>query len=312
LLPFWLILYSLHTDKHRKTAVAIGVIYEFIWLTIVVSSIIPKPQGTISLESATSTQDTKISYESKSREYLGNFYSRLKAAQAKESTPQEQSETPKTEQQQTSPTQNNTQTQPNNSNEQEQAPAQTDLADPMSGITIAEDDGSPYLRKDWGSGWNVGQGCNIRQRLLAQQSTVHVQTSDGCVVTYGIWDDPYSDRILEGNPYLGDGEDNDLDIDHIIPLRYVNGHGGYAWSHDKKISYGKSLEAMKNGVYVAVSSYENRKKSDQGPASYYPPARDYYCTYSQKWRDIARIYQISLSQADYDKIKQVLQQCGIQ
>lgn len=183
----------------------------------------------------------------------------------------------------------------------------------MANITIAEADNSPYTRSDYGSGWEVsGLSCNIRATILQQTSLVATQTAtNGCTVTYGSWIDPYSGAILTGNPYQGDGAANDLDIDHIIPLSYVNSHGGYSWSSSAKIAYGKSVAAMNNGVYLAVSASENRKKGDSGPADYYPSNPDFYCEYSKRWRDTARTYAISLSARDYDKIQGVLAECNI-
>lgn len=71
------------------------------------------------------------------------------------------------------------------------------------------------------------------------------------------------------------------------------------------------MSAMNNGVYLAVSASENRKKGDKGPSEYYPPNSAYRCTYAQKWRDTARIYLIALASADYNVVKSVLEACGI-
>ena len=121
-----------------------------------------------------------------------------------------------------------------------------------------------------------GLPCNIRATILQQTSLVATQTAaNGCTVTYGSWVDPYSGATLTGNPYQGDGTANDLDIDHIIPLKYVNSHGGYSWSASDKKAYGKSITAMNNGVYLVVSASENRKKGDSGPADYYPSNPDF-------------------------------------
>ena len=186
-------------------------------------------------------------------------------------------------------------------------------SDAMAGITIAEADGSPYTRSDYGTGWDVSDlVCNIRALILSQTSLVAVQTSaNGCTVIYGSWVDPYSGAVLTGNPYQGDGTANDLDIDHVIPLKYVNSHGGYHWSASDKVAYGKSTAAMYSGVYLAVSASENRKKGDSGPADYYPTNPAFYCEYSRMWRDTAKKYSISLSLRDYNKIKGVLAECNI-
>ena len=181
----------------------------------------------------------------------------------------------------------------------------------MAGVSIAEASDAPYNREEYQSGWSVGSGCDLRAQILKATSLVSVTTgSNGCTVTYGSWIDPYSGITLTGNPYRGDGTENDLDIDHIIPLSYVNAHGGSEWSADQKKAYGQSLEGYKNGVYVAVSASENRKKGDSGPAEYYPPNPDYRCEYATKWRDLARIYQIPLNATDYAVIEEVLTECA--
>ena len=183
--------------------------------------------------------------------------------------------------------------------------------DIMFGIIISEAADVAYDRSDYQSGWSVGTGCDLRARILQSTSLIPVTTSsNGCTVIYGSWIDPYTGETLTGNPYRGDGTANDLDIDHIIPLAYVNSHGGADWTNTEKKSYGQSLDGYKNGVYVAVSSSENRRKSDSGPSEYYPPNVSYRCEYATKWRDIARIYDISLDQADYDVIKSILIECN--
>ena len=292
--------------KYQKSIYAVGHAWLFIWLFIATTTLptLQKPQyEQASYSSTPSYAFASDTYAEQSSAYEQKFYAELKKAQPIKT--ETKTKTATQSQSTTSQTPSSTQKQSTKS----QTATNTNSA--MSGIKIAEADNSPYLRANYGKGWNVGTGCNIRSRLLTAQSTVPVKTSNGCLVTYGSWIDPYSGVKLTGNPYQGDGEDNDLDIDHIIPLRYVNQHGGYAWSHTQKQNYGKSLSAMNNGVYIAVSSKENRRKSDQGPADYYPSNPNFYCEYAKRWRNIARTYSISLSQRDYNKIEGVLSQCGI-
>ncbi|MBR2830751.1 hypothetical protein IKE83_00085 [Candidatus Saccharibacteria bacterium] len=253
-------------------------------------------------------------YETKSTEYRNNYYDSLRKADTagnNTQTPTQSSAQTQTQTQTQSQTQSSTPSTPQSPTQN--TTSETGSNSPMSGIRIAEADGSPYNRNDYGSGWNVSDlACNIRATILQAASLISYQTAaNGCTVTYGSWLDPYSGATLTGNPYQGDGTANDLDIDHVIPLGYVNSHGGYSWSSTAKLSYGKSTTGMKNGVYLAVSATENRKKSDKGPADYYPPNPDYYCTYSLKWRDLARLYDIALSARDYYKIEGVLRECGI-
>ena len=200
-----------------------------------------------------------------------------------------------------------------NKTEESEGSPETSSNDIMSGIIVAEATNAQYSRNEYQPNWNVGSGCNIRARILQQASIVAVKTaSNGCTVIYGSWVDPYTGKTLTGNPYQGDdGTSNDLDIDHIIPLKYVNSHGGSEWSNEQKRAYGSSLSAMDKGVYVAVSASENRKKGDSGPSKYYPPNESYKCEYAEKWRDIAKEYSISLSLNDYNTILNVLISCAV-
>lgn len=183
-------------------------------------------------------------------------------------------------------------------------------SDIMAGIRITSADNSAYDRKSYYSSWSKISGkCNIRSELLSSASLVDTVKNTNCTVIYGSWQDPYSGVILTGNPYQGDGIENDMEIDHIIPLHYVNQHGGASWSSDKKHEYGSSITGMNSGLYIAVSKTENQKKSDKGPSEYYPENPDYRCEYSQKWHDIALAYDISLEQSDYDIIKSTLETC---
>lgn len=184
--------------------------------------------------------------------------------------------------------------------------------DAMSGIRMAEPENVPYDRKAYHTDWSIGSGCNLRSRLLVASSIVAVSfAQNGCTVTHGSWIDPYTGNTLTGNPAQGDGTTNDVDIDHVIPLSYANSHGGYHWSSAKKEAYGSSLSGLENEVYLPVSASENNRKSDKGPSRYYPPNPEFRCEYSRKWRDIARSYDIALSQADYQLIASVLASCQI-
>lgn len=194
-----------------------------------------------------------------------------------------------------------------------QSQHQTDNGGVMAGITTANPESVSYDRKSYQPNWSVGGGCDIRSRLLTAVSIIAVSySSNGCTVINGSWNEPYTGTVFSGNPYRGDdGTANDLDIDHIIPLNYVNSHGGYHWPDTQKRAYGASITAMNSGVYIVVSASENRKKSDSGPATYYPPNPAYRCTYSEKWRNTARTYKISLSPADYNLIASILVSCGV-
>jgi hypothetical protein len=167
-----------------------------------------------------------------------------------------------------------------------------------------------YIRSEYEPNWKIpGDKCDIRSKMLESSSLVPVVKNKYCTVTYGKWEDPYTGEILEGNPHGGDGTQNDMDIDHIIPLHYVNSHGGIAWDSVHKLLYGKSVSSMNRGIYITVSSSANSSKGDKGPSKWMPSNAAYACQYIIKWRNIASDWQISLDPDDYDYIASRLDQC---
>lgn len=90
-----------------------------------------------------------------------------------------------------------------------------------------------------------------------------------------------------------------IDYDHIIPINYVDLHGGCNWSAEQKQEYAYNPE---NGICTWNSP--NRAKSDKGPSEYMPEYnQEWYC---YKWLEIAVRYDLPISQADYDVIVQTL------
>lgn len=100
------------------------------------------------------------------------------------------------------------------------------------------------------------------------------------------------------DPYTGDKLDiEDSNFDHIIPLNYVNKHGGARWSHSKKHQYATDVR-----VGVDVDGAVNREKSDKGPSAWLPDTNiDDYC---YTWLVIAVSYDIALSPEDVKVIKE--------
>ncbi len=100
----------------------------------------------------------------------------------------------------------------------------------------------------------------------------------------------------DGGEYSLDG----VEFDHIIPLHYVDQHGGAAWSVRRKRAFAKDPS-----VGVDVSAYQNRVKSDKGPAEWMPQnnAADYCYT----WLVIAYEYDIAISPEDMAVIEKNLE-----
>jgi hypothetical protein len=69
---------------------------------------------------------------------------------------------------------------------------------------------------------------NTRHEILIQTSikAVEFKTDNECDVLAGEWYDPYSDETFTIS--------KDLDLDHIVPLKFAHGHGADKWSRERK------------------------------------------------------------------------------
>ena len=136
-----------------------------------------------------------------------------------------------------------------------------------------------YRRTDWRYWIDADRDClDTRQEVLQAQSVGKVKLSlDGCSVSSGVWDDPYS-----GNTY---SNASDLDIDHVIPLKWAHEHGGANWSAQKKQIFAndpRNLLAVDNGL--------NRSKGAKGPDQWMPPNHVYRCDYLAHWQRVLVAY----------------------
>lgn len=115
----------------------------------------------------------------------------------------------------------------------------------------------------------------------------------------------YESKWYNGEYYIDPYTNNkiydisEVDYDHIIPLHYVNQHGGANWTEEQKRNFADDPE-----VGVCTNKSDNRTKSDKGPSEWLPKEnKEQYC-YS--WLVIAEKYNLTISQDDMDVILNIL------
>lgn len=167
-----------------------------------------------------------------------------------------------------------------------------------------------YNRDDWKHWDNIRSCWNVREEVLyrdAVKGSIELTDKDGkkvtnkdkaCNIVKGKWIDPFSGKTYT-NP-------KDIDIDHVIPLKYAATHGGQQWSSSKKREYANSLAP---GHLLAVSASQNRSKGDKGPGSWKPSDKSYHCTYARQWISIATTWKLSLNPADHKELGKMLAKC---
>ncbi len=137
-----------------------------------------------------------------------------------------------------------------------------------------------YNREDWKHWSDPDNDCmNTRHEVLndqAEKGSVKL-SPDGCYVSRGKWLDPFSGKILT--------RASDLDVDHIIPLKWAHEHGGANWSKSKKEQFANDPKNL-----LAVDDGLNQQKGAKGPSEWMPPNHDYRCEYLYRWKTVLDEY----------------------
>jgi hypothetical protein len=113
-----------------------------------------------------------------------------------------------------------------------------------------------YDRSDWPHWSDDDKDCqNTRHEILISTSkkSVEFKTDKRCNVATGEWFDPFS-----GDTYFNSIE---LDLDHIVPLKFAHGHGADIWSRERKETFANDLDNL-----VLVQASLNRQKGAKGLA----------------------------------------------
>ena len=144
-----------------------------------------------------------------------------------------------------------------------------------------------YNRDDWG-GWidEDGDCQNTRAEILIRDSQTDVSL-DGCKVVSGLWNLPYWGGTAT--------QASQMDIDHIIPLKWAHGHGGDKWSKEKKRTFANDPENL-----LPTSSSANRSKGAKDPDQWMPNVKR--CSYAQRWQSLIDKYGLMTTAKELEVI----------
>lgn len=147
-----------------------------------------------------------------------------------------------------------------------------------------------YRREDWKHWSDLDGDCmNTRHEMLKAQADGPIKLSpDGCYVSTGLWNDPFS-----GKAYT---RASDLDVDHVIPLKWAHEHGGANWTADRKEEFANDPNNL-----LVVDDGLNQEKGAKGPSEWMPPNHSYRCDYLGMWKKILSKYELAM-RADEKRI----------
>lgn len=136
-----------------------------------------------------------------------------------------------------------------------------------------------YQRSDWKHWTDADNDCmNTRHEMLKAQADGPIKLSpDGCYVSTGVWDDPFSGKRFT--------RASDLDVDHIVPLKWASDHGGHGWPASLKEQFANDPINL-----LVVDDGLNQQKGAEGPTEWLPPNQAFRCEYLAMWQQTLAKY----------------------
>lgn len=159
-----------------------------------------------------------------------------------------------------------------------------------------------YERTQFGDGWDMLQGCDMRNIILSRDLK-NVQTDEkGCKVVSGQLDDPYTGKQVA---FLrGETTSDDVQIDHVIALSNAWQTGAQGLTAEQRQVFANDpLELL------AVDGQTNQQKSDSDAATWLPPNKIFRCQYVARQIAVKAKYQLWVTSAEKHAMLEVLSTC---
>lgn len=157
-----------------------------------------------------------------------------------------------------------------------------------------------YTRSEFGHGWaDSDKDCqNSRMETLISQSVgqIRYKTAKQCQVIAGKWISSFTGETIYNA--------SDIDIDHVVALKWAWNHGANNWTKDKRVMFANDPANL-----ISVELRLNRQKGAKGLDEWLPPKNQ--CQYIVRFLRVSKKYGIKLiasEEALYSSIKQ--RNCG--
>lgn len=160
-----------------------------------------------------------------------------------------------------------------------------------------------YDRDLFASDWDYSFGCDMRNKILRRDFIeFQFKPDSSCVIATGVLLDPYTDQTI--NFVRGVGSSSEVQIDHVVAVSDAWQKGAQQLTANQRYAfYNDPLNLL------AVSGSANAQKRDSDAASWLPPNKSYRCSFVSRQIAVKVSYNLWVTQAEYDAIFRVLQDC---
>jgi hypothetical protein len=160
-----------------------------------------------------------------------------------------------------------------------------------------------YSREQFAPGWADIGSCTMRDYILKRDMiNVVTKSSADCTVESGMLNDPYTGKTIHFQ--RGAGTSTAVEIDHVVALSNAWQTGAQLIDVSKRAEmYNDPLELL------AVDGPANNNKGDGDAATWLPPNKAYRCRYVARQIAVKVKYNLWVTPAEHDAIKNTLQSC---
>ena len=160
-----------------------------------------------------------------------------------------------------------------------------------------------YHRKNWRHWIDEDRDCqNTRHEVLIEENIGHlVLSKDGCKVISGKWIGNFTGKHFTSP--------NQVDIDHLIPLKEAYLSGGKNWSKEKKKQFA-NFRGLADQLMV-VEKRTNRQKGAKDISEWLPPNKKFECLYIRKWVALKKFWNLKIDKKEIEVIKKNRKKCGL-
>ncbi|WP_240506511.1 HNH endonuclease family protein [Thermoactinospora rubra] len=156
-----------------------------------------------------------------------------------------------------------------------------------------------YSHRRFQPRWAHHKGrCDVREVVLARQGR-GVRRNASCHPVKGRWYSPYDGKWLKSEKLV--------DVDHVVPLSYAWRSGASRWSQARRRAFANDLTRPE---LVVVSHSANIAKGGQGPQSWRPQRRRYWCRYAVSWITVKHHYRLFVTRKEKVALLNMLRTCG--
>ena len=112
----------------------------------------------------------------------------------------------------------------------------------------------------------------------------------------GSWHDDYTGQTFTKR--------EDIQIDHVVPLKNTYISGAYRWNFRARCLYANYLGY--DFHLKSVNGSQNMKKGDRSPDKYMPPNTEFVCKYLKDWLSIKFLWGLRMTEAEAAYINSAL------